>query len=88
MKKPFDTRERGAIWKNKDKQSDADPDFTGTLNVGGKDYWVLAWRRKEGANPKSPALSFKVKPKLWDPGKPTTSLSEDMDGDYIPWLTP
>lgn len=54
---------RGAIWKNDDKQTDNHPDFKGSLNVNGQEFWVSAWKRKEGANPKAPALSFTVKPK-------------------------
>ena len=59
----YDNTNRGSIWKNDDKQSDKHPDFKGSLNVNGVDYWVSAWKRKEGANPKAPALSFTVKPK-------------------------
>jgi hypothetical protein len=54
---------RGAIWKNDDKQSDNHPDFKGSLNVDGVEYWVSAWKRKEGASAKAPALSFSIKPK-------------------------
>lgn len=59
----YDNTNRGSIWKNDDKQDDRHPDFKGTLNVDGVDYWVSAWKRKEGANPKSPALSFSIKRK-------------------------
>lgn len=54
---------RGAIWKNERKETENHPDFTGSLNVDGKDYWVSAWKRKEGASDRAPALSFTVKPK-------------------------
>jgi len=59
----FDNTNRGSIWKNEKKEKDTHPDFTGTLNVGGVEYWVSAWKRKEGAAPKAPALSFSIKPK-------------------------
>jgi hypothetical protein len=59
----YDNSNRGAIWKNDDKQNDNHPDFKGSLNVNGVDYWVSAWKRKEGAAAKAPALSFTVKPK-------------------------
>jgi hypothetical protein len=59
----YDNTNRGSIWKNDDKQTDNHPDFKGSLNVNGVEYWVSAWKRKEGANPKSPALSFTIKPK-------------------------
>lgn len=59
----FDNTNRGSIWKNDKKEKDTHPDFTGSLNVGGVEYWVSAWKRKEGAPAKAPALSFSVKPK-------------------------
>jgi hypothetical protein len=59
----YSNENRGSIWKNEKKDKDTHPDFTGSLNVNGQDYWVSAWKRKEGANPKAPALSFTVKPK-------------------------
>lgn len=59
----YDNTNRGQIWGNDKKETDKHPDFTGSLNVNGVEYWVSAWKRKEGANPKAPALSFTVKPK-------------------------
>lgn len=54
---------RGAIWKNERKEQDSHPDFTGSLNIDGREYWVNAWKRAADAGPKSPALSFSVRPK-------------------------
>ena len=59
----YDNTNRGSVWKNEEKRDDKDPDFKGSLNVGGVDYWVSAWRRRPDANPRSPALSFSIKPK-------------------------
>ena len=59
----YDNTNRGSIWKNDDKENDKHPDFKGSLNVNGVEYWVSAWKRKPDANPKAPALSFSVKPK-------------------------
>ena len=59
----YDNTNRGSIWKNDRKSTENHPDFTGTLNVGGTEYWVSAWKRKPDANPNAPALSFSVKMK-------------------------
>ena len=59
----YSNENRGSIWKNDTKTTENHPDFKGSLNVNGVDYWVSAWKRKEGANPKAPAMSFTVKPK-------------------------
>lgn len=59
----YDNTNRGSIWKNEKKDKDTHPDFTGSLNVNGVEYWVSAWKRKEGAAAKAPALSFSINPK-------------------------
>jgi hypothetical protein len=57
----YDNTNRGSIWKNEKKTEPNHPDFTGELNVAGIEYWVSAWKRKEGAKPTAPALSFSIK---------------------------
>lgn len=59
----YDNTNRGSIWKNDNKDSEKHPDFKGSLNVNGQDFWVSAWKRKEGSNPKAPALSFSIQAK-------------------------
>ncbi len=67
----YDNTNRGQIWPNEDKTADNPTwaDFKGTLDVDGQEYWVSAWKRKPGANPKAPSLSFSVKRK--EPRQPT-----------------
>jgi hypothetical protein len=54
---------RGAIWGNKKKTKDTHPDFTGSINVGGIEYWLDGWKRPADANSNAPAMKFMVKPK-------------------------
>lgn len=86
--KKFDDTNRGSIWKNEKKRPDKkDPDFTGSLNVGGHDYWVSAWKRKEGDSDRAPALSFTVKLKDGKPAQQAAASArgrDDMD-DQIPF---
>lgn len=63
MAQEYDNNNRGSIWKNDKKETENHPDFTGSLNVNGVDFWVSAWKRKPDASEKAPALSFTVKPK-------------------------
>lgn len=83
----FDNTNRGSIWKNEKKDKDTHPDFTGSLNVGGVEYWVSAWKRKDGASAKAPALSFSVKPKDEQGAQdhknraPVAAHGSDMDDD-------
>jgi hypothetical protein len=94
----FDNTNRGSIWPNKKKRPDKqDADFTGSINVNGVEYWLNAWKRKEGASPDSPSLSFTVRPKDEQPRQtaqkaaPTrpdpisTGRNADMDDDSIPF---
>ena len=76
----YDNRNRGSIWPNDKKETEKHPDFTGSLNVDGKDFWVSAWKRKPDANPKAPSLSFSVKPKEQDAGRQNFD-SKDPFGD-------
>jgi len=83
----FDPTNRGSIWKNERKTKDTHPDFTGTLNVEGREYFFDAWKRKDGAPAKAPSLTFKVKPKDAQPEghpdrfrEPPRGRQED-DGD-------
>jgi hypothetical protein len=96
MAQDFDNTNRGSIWKNERKESENHPDFTGSLNVGGVEYWVSAWKRKPDASEKAPALSFTVKPKDEAPRKPDARQSaqskpqrdeQKSDGfeEEIPW---
>jgi hypothetical protein len=82
----YDNTDKGSIWKNEKKETDRHPDFTGSANVGGHDYWVSAWRRKDGDSPKSPALRFSFKLKDGQPRTaPKKSLRDEMDGEEIPF---
>ena len=74
----YDNNNRGAVWKNDRKTTDKHPDFNGTINVDGKDYWVSAWRGDK-ENPKAPVLSFSVQEKDVPKQQPTPNLNEDFD---------
>lgn len=56
----YDNNNRGSIWGNDRKEKPEHPDFRGHALIDGKAFWVAAWKRKAGANPKAPALSFSV----------------------------
>lgn len=59
----YDDTNRGQIWMNDKKETEKHPDFKGSINVEGIEYWVSAWKRKPDANPKAPALSFSIQKK-------------------------
>jgi hypothetical protein len=45
----YDNRNRGMLGRNTNKQSDKHPDYSGTINIDGRDYWLSGWL-KEGKN--------------------------------------
>lgn len=59
----YDNTNRGAIWKNEHREKNTHPHFTGSINVEGVEYWLSAWKRKEGSSEKSPVLSLSIKRK-------------------------
>lgn len=82
----YDNTNRGSIWKNERKEKDTHPDFTGSVNVEGKEYFVNAWKRKPGANERAPALSFTVVPKTGEK-KPVNSApsAPEVGDEEIPF---
>jgi spermidine/putrescine-binding protein len=91
----FDNTNKGAIWKNEDRQSDKHPHFRGSINVEGVDYWVSAWLKDKDANPKAPAMKFSVQKKeaqaTNSPAQETTTADrqadkfDDFEGEDIPF---
>lgn len=56
----YDNRNRGALFRNNRKEKETHPDYNGTINVEGKEYYLNAWLR-EGKSGKF--FSMSVKPK-------------------------
>ena len=59
----YDNTNRGAMWSNVDRVSEKHPDFKGSLNIDGREYWLAGWKRKENANPAAPVIVFTVEAK-------------------------
>jgi hypothetical protein len=56
----YDNTNKGALFKNNRRDKETSPEYTGSLNVEGHDYWISAWV-KEGKSGKFFSLSVKRK---------------------------
>jgi hypothetical protein len=61
MTKQFDNTNRGALFKNIDKEQPTHCDYRGDLNVNGEEFWLSAWLKESKAGTKY--LSISVRPK-------------------------
>jgi hypothetical protein len=52
----------GALFPNKRKEKESHPDLTGTLDVGGVQYWINAWSKTAKTNGEE-WLSISIRPK-------------------------
>ena len=63
MNQQYDNTNRGQFWKNDKKLTETHPDWKGSINVEGVEYWLSAWNRKPDANPKAPSVSISIQKK-------------------------
>lgn len=56
-----DFTNRGILFPNTIKRIETHPDYRGTINIAGRDYWLSAWHgeTKDG----DPKLSLRCRPK-------------------------
>jgi hypothetical protein len=86
MNKEYDNTDRGVLFKNDRKEQDNHPDYKGSINVGGTDFWLSAWI-KEGQ--KGKFMSLSIKPKEDAPAKPQPKRQAVvLEDDQIPFADP
>lgn len=57
----FDNTNSGALFNNTRKETQNHPDFNGTINVEGVDYWISGWKKKDRND--NTYMSLSVRPK-------------------------
>lgn len=56
---PFEVKDMtGSLFRNKEKQSDKSPDFTGTVKINGQLLRVSAWTREAKTGTKYLSMAF------------------------------
>jgi hypothetical protein len=80
----YDNTNRGALFFNDRKETDQHPDRTGTLNVGGKEYFLSGWLKtsKQGKQFLSLSVTPKDAPARTAPAK---AKPADDPNDPIPF---
>lgn len=75
----YNNDNRGALFKNDQKKQDNHPDYSGSINVDGRDYYLSAWV-KDGKNGKFFSMSVKPKDVPIHPnvGRTTASNTDNL----------
>lgn len=81
----YDNTNRGSLYRNENKQEDKHPDYSGSINVSGKDYWLSGWLKESKKDGKK-FFSLSVKPKAKEnPHKPKEASYQEDPNDIIPF---
>lgn len=83
MTNTYDNTNRGTLFKNKNRKTEKSAEYTGSLNVEGKEYFLDAWvkEKKDGSGK---FFSVSVKAKTQTQNTSSRSLSDSLD-DNIPF---
>lgn len=58
----YDNNMRGTLGRNKRKEKDTHPDYSGSCTIDGVDYWISGWVKENGeTGEKFFSLAFKEK---------------------------
>lgn len=75
----YDNTNRGALFKNTEKETEKHPDYTGNINVNGEDFWLSAWVKESKTGSKFFSLSVKKKEKAQEKKKPASTMETLAD---------
>lgn len=74
----------GSLFKNKEKEHESHADYTGSVKVGGQEFWLNAWLKKSKAG--TAYMSLSVKPKQQRAvGRPGQPQPVDDPNDPVPF---
>jgi hypothetical protein len=78
----FDNTNKGSLFVSDKKETEKHPDYSGSININGKDYWLSGWKRQAKESGKT-YLALTIRPKDEAPRQitqPTRKIkSDDFD---------
>lgn len=77
----YDNTNSGTLGKNKRKEKDTHPDYTGQVNINGVDYWLNAWLKTNGSTgEKFFSLSVRAKDQQHTPPSQPQAVADSGGG--------
>ncbi len=82
----FDNTNQGALFKNDKQGNEQRPDYRGTLDVNGQQFWISAWLKSSKAGNKYMSLSVQPKEAKDDrrPERGAQPAAAPVNDD-VPW---
>lgn len=78
MSKQYDNELSGALFKNENmREGKSDPNYKGSVTVGGVEYWVSAWLNVAKSGQRFMSLKLKAKDGKSAPAKPAAEEFND-----------
>jgi hypothetical protein len=84
MNKNYDNTNKGALFANKRREKQTQPNATGTVNIEGVEYYVDAWTNTSEAGQKYQSLKFKRKEQV-APAPTTPAFNPDEIDEDLPF---
>lgn len=77
----YDNTNSGALFKNDKKEKETRPDYIGSINVGGKDFWISSWLKTSQKGQKFMSLAVTEKDAQPQTQKAAPEAPVDVDFD-------
>lgn len=75
----YDNNLSGALFKNDKKETEKHPDYKGSCEINGTEYWVSSWLNESKNGRKYLSLKFSPKEEA------KVQVSQDIDFDEAPF---
>ena len=80
----YDNTNRGSLFKNRKKEEEKHPDYNGSINVEGTEYWLNAWI-KESKKDGTKFFSLSIKEKQDSPRQSSAPTRQTKTDDDLPF---